>query len=111
MRPSALIEVKSWLRWNFTPSPGWSKEEASILRICLLTFGIGRWLQIIDSGLLPGKLIQQLSGQTQRLLGQQSLAGALSGVRFVVYYSGMTASSLSSCIGALDPAPNIFAVV
>ena len=61
--------------WNFTPSPGWSAEEAAILRICLLHFGVGRWLQIIDCGLLPGKLIQQLSGQTQRLLGQQSLAG------------------------------------
>jgi hypothetical protein len=30
----------------------------------------------VDSGVLPGKLIQQLNGQTQRLLGQQSLAGA-----------------------------------
>ena len=27
-----------------------------------------------ESGLLPGKLTQQLNGQTQRLLGQQSLA-------------------------------------
>ena len=31
-------------------------------------------MQILDTGLLPGKLIQQLNGQTQRLLGQQSLA-------------------------------------
>ena len=36
--------------------------------------GIGRWLQILEEGLLPGKMIQQLNGQTQRLLGQQSLA-------------------------------------
>ena len=48
-----------------------------MLRICLLKHGVGRWMQIIDSGLLPGKLIQQLSGQTQRLMGQQSLAGAV----------------------------------
>ena len=34
----------------------------------------GRWVQIVDSGILPGKQIQQLNGQTQRLLGQQSLA-------------------------------------
>ena len=27
-----------------------------------------------ESGLLPGKMVQQLNGQTQRLLGQQSLA-------------------------------------
>lgn len=38
-------------------------------------YGVGRWVQILDTGLLPGKLIQQLNGQTQRLLGQQSLAG------------------------------------
>jgi hypothetical protein len=36
--------------------------------------GVGRWIQILETGLLPGKLIQQLNGQTQRLLGQQSLA-------------------------------------
>ena len=38
-------------------------------------YGVGRWVQILDTGLLPGKLIQQLNGQTQRLIGQQSLAG------------------------------------
>ena len=40
-----------------------------------MKYGVGRWVQILDTGLLPGKLIQQLNGQTQRLLGQQSLAG------------------------------------
>lgn len=64
----------SLYRWNFTPSPGWTKEEAHLLKLCLMKFGIGRWVQILDTGLLPGKLIQQLNGQTQRLLGQQSLA-------------------------------------
>lgn len=63
------------IRWNFTPSPGWTKEEVFILKLCLQKYGIGRWVQILDTGLLPGKLIQQLNGQTQRLLGQQSLAG------------------------------------
>jgi hypothetical protein len=62
--------------WNFTPSPGWTKEEVYALKLALEKFGIGRWVQIVDSGVLPGKLIQQLNGQTQRLLGQQSLAGA-----------------------------------
>ena len=61
-------------RWNFTPAPGWTKEEAQILKLCLMKQGIGRWMQILETGLLPGKLIQQLNGQTQRLLGQQSLA-------------------------------------
>jgi hypothetical protein len=67
-------------RWNFTPSPGWTKEELHILRLCLMRFGVGQWLQILNTGLLPGKLIQQLNGQTQRLLGQQSLA-ACSGLK------------------------------
>ena len=60
-----------------TPSPGWTEAEIAVLRMCLLKHGVGRWTRIIDSGLLPGKLIQQLSGQTQRLMGQQSLAGAV----------------------------------
>jgi hypothetical protein len=47
-----------------------------MLRLCLMKHGVGQWLQILNTGLLPGKLIQQLNGQTQRLLGQQSLAGA-----------------------------------
>jgi hypothetical protein len=65
-------------RWNFTPSPGWTKEEAAILKLCLMKYGVGRWVNILETGLLPGKLIQQLNGQTQRLIGQQSLAGAVS---------------------------------
>ncbi|KAG2439105.1 hypothetical protein HYH02_006627 [Chlamydomonas schloesseri] len=60
--------------WNFTPAPGWSREEVQILRLCLMKHGVGQWMQILNTGLLPGKLIQQLNGQTQRLLGQQSLA-------------------------------------
>ena len=32
------------------------------------------WVQIVDAGVLPGKQIQQLNGQTQRFLGKQSLA-------------------------------------
>ncbi len=63
--------------WNFTASPGWTKEEAGVLKLCLMKYGIGRWKEIQETGLLPGKLIQQLNGQTQRLLGQQSLAGKL----------------------------------
>jgi hypothetical protein len=67
-------------RWNFTPSPGWTKEELHILKLCLMRFGVGQWLAILNTGLLPGKLIQQLNGQTQRMLGQQSLA-AYSGLK------------------------------
>lgn len=66
--------------WNFTPAPGWSREEVQVLRLCLMKHGVGQWMTILNTGLLPGKLIQQLNGQTQRLLGQQSLA-AYTGLR------------------------------
>ena len=33
--------------WNFTPSPGWTKEEAATLRLCLMKFGVGMWAQIL----------------------------------------------------------------
>ncbi|KAG2488360.1 hypothetical protein HYH03_013050 [Edaphochlamys debaryana] len=62
--------------WNFTPAPGWSRDEVQILRLCLMKHGVGQWMAILGTGRLPGKLIQQLNGQTQRLLGQQSLKGA-----------------------------------
>ena len=45
-----------------------------MLRLCLMKFGVGMWVQIVEAGVLPGKQIQQLNGQTQRFLGQQSLA-------------------------------------
>lgn len=40
-----------------------------------MKYGVGKWREIEDSGLLPGKMNQQLYGQTQRLLGQQSIVG------------------------------------
>ncbi len=47
------------------------------MRLCLMRYGVSRWREIQECGLLPGKTIQQLSGQTQRLLGQQALIGVL----------------------------------
>ena len=47
------------------------------MKLCLMKYGVGKWVQILETGLLPGKLIQQLNGQAQRLLGQQSLAGVM----------------------------------
>ncbi|GAX82248.1 hypothetical protein CEUSTIGMA_g9676.t1 [Chlamydomonas eustigma] len=61
--------------WNFTPAPGWTEEETLVLKLCLMKYGVGQWQKIHSMGLLPGKLIQQLCAQAQRLLGQQSLAG------------------------------------
>ena len=60
--------------WNFTTAPGWTKDQVAVLRTALRALGVGKWVQILETGLLPGKVIQQLNGQTQRLLGQQSLA-------------------------------------
>jgi len=83
--------------WNFTPSPGWSKDEAYALRQLLKKFGIGKWVQIVDSGVLPGKQIQQLNGQTQRLLGKQSLA-EYSGMRLDVDRIRMDNDALENVI-------------
>ena len=60
--------------WNCTLSPGWTKEEAEVMRLALMKFGIGNWMAIRDSGCLPGKTNAQLNNQTQRMLGQQSTA-------------------------------------
>lgn len=60
--------------WNYTLSPGWSNEEVEVLKVLLIKYGIGRWRKIEQSQCLPGKSISQLIIQTQKLLGQQSLA-------------------------------------
>ncbi|KAJ3173753.1 hypothetical protein HDU88_002842 [Geranomyces variabilis] len=60
--------------WNCTLSPGWSREEAELLRKALMRFGVGNWKDIMESGCLPGKTNAQLNLQTQRMLGQQSTA-------------------------------------
>jgi len=63
--------------WNYTLSPGWTIEEVEVLKIALMKFGIGKWKSIKRSNCLPGKTIAQMNLQTQRLLGQQSLAGKI----------------------------------
>jgi len=60
--------------WNYTLSPGWKQEEVNILKLAIQKFGIGKWRKIVNSKCLPGKSIGQIYMQTQRLLGQQSLA-------------------------------------
>lgn len=59
---------------NGTLAPGWRDDEVEVLKVALMKFGIGRWKKIMHSECLPGKTPSQLSSQTQRLLGQQSLA-------------------------------------
>lgn len=59
-----------------------------------MKFGVGKWVQIVNSGILPGKLIQQLNGQTQRLLGQQSLAGASTGSSLLYVVLGACSKDL-----------------
>ncbi len=60
--------------WNYTLSPGWTNEEVDVLKIALMKYGIGKWKRIKRTNCLPGKTIAQMNLQTQRLLGQQSLA-------------------------------------
>ena len=59
---------------NGTLAPGWRDDEVEVLKVALMKYGIGRWKKIMVSQCLPGKTPSQLSSQTQRLLGQQSLA-------------------------------------
>ncbi|KAF9088450.1 hypothetical protein BGX29_009794 [Mortierella sp. GBA35] len=60
--------------WNYTVAPGWSMNEAEVLRKALMKFGVGNWSKIIESNCLIGKTNAQMNLQTQRMLGQQSTA-------------------------------------
>ena len=60
--------------WNYSLFPGWSEEEVEVLKIALIKYGIGHWTRIQKVNCLPGKTIVQMYLQTQRLIGQQSLA-------------------------------------
>jgi hypothetical protein len=73
MKKTKISHVGSKSLWNYTLSPGWTKEEVNILKLALQRFGIGRWKKIIQSDCLPGKAIGQIYLQTQRIIGQQSL--------------------------------------
>ena len=58
--------------WNFTLSPGWTMQEVEVFRAALMKFGLGRWSQIVNSRVLPGKTVAQMNNQMQRMIGQQS---------------------------------------
>jgi len=60
--------------WNYSLSPGWTQETSEILRLAIIKFGCGNWKAIIESNCLPGKTRSQLNMQTQRMVGQQSIA-------------------------------------
>lgn len=55
--------------WNYSLSPGWTKEEVEVLKLLLQREGIGKWTSIVKTEALPSKTIQQMYLQTQRLLG------------------------------------------
>jgi hypothetical protein len=59
---------------NYTISPGWTRNEVEVLKIALMKYGIGKWRKIKRCKCLPGKTVSQMVLQTQRLLGQQSIA-------------------------------------
>jgi Myb-like DNA-binding domain len=69
LRPNDSLSL-----WNYTLSPGWTKEEAETLCNAVVRFGIGDWSAIFESECLPGKTNAQLNLQLQRMLGQQSTA-------------------------------------
>ena len=53
-----FMEDKS--RWNYSLSPGWSKEDVLILKYALQVYGIGKWKEIEARKVLPSKTIQQM---------------------------------------------------
>ena len=60
--------------WNYTKLPRWTLEEIEVLKTALIKYGVGCWSKIQRVNCLPGKTIAQMNLQTQKLLGQQSLA-------------------------------------
>jgi len=70
---ASILSSESPSLWNCTLSPGWGAEDIQTLRMAIAKFGLGHWTSIIQQGSLPEKTPAQLSIQTQRLLGQQSL--------------------------------------
>ncbi|PRP75806.1 hypothetical protein PROFUN_08800 [Planoprotostelium fungivorum] len=76
MRPNSKVvrSADSPSLWNYTLSPGWTKEEIEVLRLTTMKWGVGCWVKLCKSNCLPGKSASQLNLQLQRLMGQQSLA-------------------------------------
>jgi hypothetical protein len=68
VKSSAKIGDSSSL-WTASLSPGWTIEEANVLKAVLMKFGIGKWTAISKCGCLPTKNFQQQYLQTQRMLG------------------------------------------
>ena len=54
-KEGGFMEDKS--RWNYSLSPGWSKEEIQILKWALQVYGVGKWRQIEEAKVLPSKNI------------------------------------------------------
>jgi hypothetical protein len=73
-RRVGVMSADSRSLWNVSLSPGWTQDEAATLRLLLMFYGVGSWSSITRSGRLPGKTQAQIFLQTQRMLGQQSLA-------------------------------------
>ena len=74
LKPPEPLSLAAF-RHNSTNAPGWTDTDRELLVILLKAYGVGNWKEIIETNLLPGKKITQLNGQTQRLLGTQSVAG------------------------------------
>ena len=56
--------------------PDWRNEEIIVFKIVLMKYGIGNWKRIKSMGLFPNKTNSQFILATQRLIGQQSMAGS-----------------------------------
>ncbi|KAK8793506.1 hypothetical protein WA158_004865 [Blastocystis sp. Blastoise] len=72
-RLNKLLSADSNTVWNVTISPGWNKKEIHILRLAVMKFGLGNWRKIHRANVLPGKTVNQIVSEVQRMIGQQSL--------------------------------------
>jgi len=43
--------------WNYTLSPGWTKEEVEVLKVALMKFGIGKWKSIQKHGISLSQIV------------------------------------------------------
>ena len=59
---------------NNNNKTGWTKAEVENLVIVLKKFGVGRWVQIVDSGVSPGETDPTVERTNATIAREQSLA-------------------------------------
>ena len=58
---------------HLSRSMGWTRAETKQLRKLIQLYGMGAWMDILNSWMLPGKTVSQMVAKTIKMLGQQSI--------------------------------------